>query len=368
MTAKMSRPMARLLGINRRVPDTTLRDLLIAMDPQELRKPLHATIRAAHRRKALEPFKLPFGVVSMDGKGTALPSCDDKYAQRQTKAEGSKVVGVMRTMTCTLVSAAARPCIDAVPIEASTNEMGQFAASFKSLMSAYGRLNLFRLVTYDAGACSLENANLVREYDVHYLFALTENQPTLRAEAERHLAGLGPEQAVACSEDVIGGPDTVVRRVYLTEAIAGFHGWTHLRTVVRIESETLDKTGKRTEYENRYYICSLSMVALSSKQWLYVTRAHWGVENNCHNTLDTAFQEDDHPWIESCPQGAVAVALLRRLACTLLTLFRSVTQRSEEKRATPWRDLIDAFYDALISTTEEQLDALRTRNTLATPV
>jgi hypothetical protein len=54
--------------------------------------------------------------------------------------------------------------------------------------------------------------------------------------------------------------------------------------------------------------------------------------------------------------------LLRRLAYNLLTLFRSVTQRSEDKRAEPWRDLVAAVYDALISTTHEQLRALRLRN------
>jgi hypothetical protein len=106
----------------------------------------------------------------------------------------------------------------------------------------------------------------------------------------------------------------------------------------------------------------LPETALSPKQWLHVVRAHWGVENNCHNTFDTVFEEDDHPWIESSPKGALAVALLRRLAYNLLTLFRSVTQRSEDKRAEPWRDLVAAVYDALISTTHEQLRALRLRN------
>lgn len=270
------------------------------------------------------------------------------------------LVGVMRTMTSTLVSAAARPCIDAAPIEAHTNEMGQFEASFRSLMATYGTLDLFRLVTYDAGACSLHNASVVREYDMHYLFALKDGQLTLRTEAERCLAGLVPGQAAAFSEDVTG-TGSVVRRVYLTEDMAGFHEWEHLRSVVRIESETLDKQGKRTAYENRYYLASLPIAALSPKQWLRVVRAHWGVENNCHHTFDTVFAEDDHPWIEASPRGALAVALLRRLAYNLLTLFRTVTQRSEDKRSSPWRDLIGAVYDALLSTTAEQLRALRLR-------
>ncbi len=59
-----------------------MRDLLCTLDPEELRCPLHAVVRAGHRTKALDPDDLPFGVVAMDGKGTALSSCDDHYAQR----------------------------------------------------------------------------------------------------------------------------------------------------------------------------------------------------------------------------------------------------------------------------------------------
>ena len=49
---------------------------------------------------------------------------------------------------------------------------------------------------------------------------------------------------------------------------------------------------------------------------------------------------DDHPWIEAHPRGAKAIALLRRIAYNLLTLFRSVTQRCDERRRTPWRTLM----------------------------
>ena len=44
-----------------------------------------AIIRAAHRRKALSPNALPFGVASLDGKHFSIPSSDDWYAQRHTR-------------------------------------------------------------------------------------------------------------------------------------------------------------------------------------------------------------------------------------------------------------------------------------------
>ena len=197
LTAEMSVPLRKRLGIARRVADTTMRDVLCALDPEELRGPLHFVVRAAHRRKALEPDVLPFGVVAMDGKGSALPSCDDHYAQRQSQGEGAHLVGVVRTMTCTLISSRAKPCIDAIPIPAATNEMGQFEMSLRSLVDAYLGIDLFRMVTYDAGACSEHNGSAVREHGLHYLFGLKGTQPTLLAEAQRLLSSLLPQSAAA---------------------------------------------------------------------------------------------------------------------------------------------------------------------------
>ena len=85
LSDEMGRAMRRSLGILRRIPDTTLRDLLCIMEPRALRGAMYAQIRAAHRRKALEPERLPFGILTMDGKNTALGGCDDFYAQRQSQ-------------------------------------------------------------------------------------------------------------------------------------------------------------------------------------------------------------------------------------------------------------------------------------------
>ena len=362
MSAEMGRAMRRPLGIMRRIPDTTLRDLLCTMEPRALRGAIHAQIRAAHRRKALEPDRLPFGVMVMDGKGTALGGCDDFYAQRQSQGDdGESFTSLLRTVTCTLVSAASKPCIDAIPIPASTNEMGHFATALREVVQAYGPLGMFRLVSYDAGACSLDNANVVHdELHLHYLFGLKGTQPTLLVEAKRLLERRTKDDADAVSEDVVGA-NLVTRRVYITEEMACFGDWMHLRTVVRIESETRTRGGQLVAHENRYYLSSLSRIALADAQWLRVVRLHWGVENNCHNTFDTVFREDDKPWIQDCPKGALAVLLLRRVAYNLLALFRSVTQRSEERRRLPWADLLRGVAQALVAVTEAHLAGMRPR-------
>jgi predicted transposase YbfD/YdcC len=365
LTANFSLTARRQLGIRRRVPDTTLRTLLCRLQPDCLRGVIHSLVRKAHRRKALTPQGFPFGIVAMDGKATALHGVDDyKYAPRHTFDGQDRPIGMMRTITCALVSAASKVMIDAVPI-ATPAEAEVFKAAFLSLVEAYGRSNLFRVVTYDAGAVSASNAKLVTEQGYDYVFAFKKGQKALTKESRRLLAQLPAEQALVTTEDVLGGGKRTLRRLFLTEEMRGFR-WPSLQTVVRVESESFDADGNRVAHENRYFASSLARAELSDEQWLALIRLHWNVENNCHGCLDVSFEEDDHPWIEANAQGAVVMALLRRIAFDLLALFRSVTQRSDEKRATPWRRLMQSVQLALFTLTEPQAAGLRARH--AAPV
>ena len=87
--------------------------------------------------------------------------------------------------------------------------------------------------------------------------------------------------------------------------------------------------------------------------------------HQCHNTWDTAFEEDDRPWIVCDPQGALVVALLRRLSYNMLALFRCVSQRSEERRQVPWKELMRWMYNALIGAREADVAGLRSRQGVA---
>lgn len=358
LSQEMSFGMSRMLGLNRRLPDTTMRDALVRIEPGQLRRCIHRQVKAAQRRKTLRPEGLPFGVVAIDGKSTAIEAWDNRYAQRHRDAYGKSAVGLVRTLTCSLVSSSSKVCIDAVPIPAHTNEMGHFGKAFGQLCRVYGK-GLFELASMDAGMCSLDNANLVVEKRKHYLFGLKQDQPTLLSEAERLLGH--QEEPVAQTIDVEGGYE-VRRRLYRTEEMAGYLSWKHMRTVVRVESiRTRLKTGRVEERESRYFISSLPMNRLTDKQWLRVVRQHWAVENHCHGTWDTAFEEDDRPWIKNEPQGTLVVMLLRRMAFNMLALFRSVTQRSEERRRTPWRDIMRWMHHAVIGIQGHELASLRAR-------
>jgi hypothetical protein len=351
LTAEMSPATRRALGARGRLPDTTGRDVLICLDPQELRRALRRQVRSAHRRHALEPTRLPWGVVSMDGKATAIRSWDDCYAQRQ----GSR--GIVRTITSTLVSSDARVCLDAHPIPPDTNEMGAYPAALEQLVKTYASLDLFRVVMYDAGACSEANARFTRNLGVHYVMVLNEAQPTLFAEACATVGHDSDDAAVVVDDHAQG----VRYRLWLTEELAGFLDWRHLCTVVRLRREVLDRRGNIKSAGERYFVSSLRRAALSERQWVALLKARWGVENNCHHTFDSVFAEDDRPWIQASPVGALNVILLRRIAYNLMALFRSRTLRGEFTRLTPWRTLIRWTYNALIAATDASIAGLRPR-------
>jgi hypothetical protein len=354
LTDEMSVAARRWLRLPARVPDSTLRAALCRLSLDPLRSLLHRLGHHAHRAKSLAPVGLPFGMVAVDGKSTALPCLEGLYAQRQTDG----ALTVVRTFTCTLVSSAAKPCLDVLPIPAVTNEMGHFPEVLQQLDNVYGKTNLFRLLSADSGSCSAANAALVVAAKKDYLFAVKDNQPSLFAEAKRVLGARTDPDATS---DDARGSGSWIRRVYVSEEMAQWPGWEHLGTVVRIESEVLDKTGQRLSYENRFYVSSLAREELTSAQWLLVVRRHWGVENETHHTLDTAFAEDDYPWIEADENGMLAVLILRRVAYTMGAILRGVTLRSEESRATPWKTLLRWFSNVWIGATVETLAGLRRR-------
>jgi hypothetical protein len=354
LTARLSRPIRRLLGIARRIADTTMRELLVNLEPDGLRSMLYRIVKAANRRKALQPDVFPFGIVSMDGKGTVTRFFDETYAQVEHPQDGLPF-GVVRTITSTLVSTPARPCIDAHPIPADTNEMGAFRAALLALLSAYGR-SMFQVVMYDSGANSRSNADFVAFVGLYYLFRLQNEQPTLLLEAERLLGRLDTADAAAESVDLSGGK-VVTRRIWLTDEIAAFHDWQHLEVAVRVQTVTEHKTTGHVSVQDRYYISSLPADALTADLWLEMIRRRWAVENECHNTWDRIFKEDKRPWVHD-PQGMVATMLLRRIAYTLLALFRTVTQRSDARRTTPWKTLMRDLRHALVSAEERHLEGL----------
>jgi hypothetical protein len=360
LTESLAPAMRRRLGLPRRLADTTARDALCRVPLDGLRAALRRLVRAAWRRKALTPVGLPMSVVAMDGKATALPTLNHPLVQDQHPEVGLPY-GLVRTMTCALVSAPGRPCLDAIPIPGSTNEVGHFQTAFHRLVRSYGKL--FDFITYDAGGFSRANADAVIAAEKDYLFALKDEHRTMFKLAAEHLA---VQTVVDRTEDRLDNGTTVVRSLKLLRADPSWsYGegkspeesvWPHAKAFLSVEYVKVQR-GAVVERDERMFVSSYDPTRLTPTQWLLLVRSHWGVESN-HHTLDTAFAEDDRPWIEADADGMLAVLLLRRIAHTLLALYRAVTLRSDEHRAMRWKALLQSVRDALVAATEEQLAGL----------
>lgn len=357
LTTRMSRSVRRLLGIRGRVPDTTMRELLVQLDPEELRIVVYREMHQAMQRKAIRQVEnLPIRAASMDGKGSSTwlfdePDAAVKYGQLQ---DGRSVV---RTITTCLCSAEGQPVLDAHPIPPKTNECGALNEAIDRVLAKYDAW--LDVILYDSGGTYLVNADHIIAKGKDYVLCLRNNQPELRTEAERLLGKQPVGKAVAETVDLVSG-QVVTRRIWMTNKMLGWNEWTHLRTAVRIQSHKVDKlTGVET-VEDRYYLSSLAEERLTPEQWLLLIRRRWAVENACHNTFDTILREDTRPWIMR-PRGMVVVMLLRRIAYNLLTLFRSVTLRGEN-RVRPWKTLLADIYMMLLVAEPRHHDALRRRS------
>ncbi len=215
-------------------------------------------------------------VVALDGKVTALPCLNQPFVQTQHPEVGSPY-GLVRTMTAALVSARGRPCIDAIPIPAETNEVGHFQAAFKSLVETYA--SVFDVVSYDAGGFSRANADAVVAAGKDYLFALKDEHRTMCRLADELLAS---EPVVDRTEDVLDAATTVVRSMRLLRADPSWsYGdgkrpheslWPHANTFLSVEYVKVQQ-GAIVERYDRMFVSSLDPKRLTNAQWMQLVRS-----------------------------------------------------------------------------------------------
>ena len=356
LTERMSPTLRPKLKIWGRIPDTTLRDLVILFLPLlgTLREILFRQNRTAHRNKQLEPVDLPCGIVAIDGKHVTTKKPDNIYAQHLRDD-----VYVVRTLTASLVSAPAATCLDALPIPKEKSESSAFPESIAALEKAYGRTNMFEIVSCDAGIGDKPNADLLHyDFGYDYIFAIKEDQPTLHAEVQRLLAGKPKEVAEAVTVDRLDNQTVVVRRLWRTSEMAGYHQWEHLQMGLRVQAVKIRDDGTVLSDESRFFVTSVKPDRLSSDEWLRVIRWHWRVENDCHKVWDVSFKEDDHPWFRDAG-GMLVIQILRRVAYNILVLYRNVSRRGEHKACIPWRDLFEWMRLALTAATNVDVEGLR---------
>jgi predicted transposase YbfD/YdcC len=340
----------RLLDIARRVPDSTLARLLgLLRDEEGLRQAHIRLLRDAERRKALEPTRLCISMVAIDGKTIWSGEHPIKDPACQKSTQDGRTFYRLHALHAALVSAQSQPCLDQMLVRGKTNEMASYIPFLKRLKKTYGRSHLrLELISTDAGMTSAKNAKFAAREDFAYLMGVKANQPTLLAEAQR-LCGQGEHKQVnyvceATTHDHYRGKH-IRRDLYRSRDIEGWPQWESARQFWRVKQTTTDKDGKVT-VENRYFITNLVWGRLTAHQVLAVVRAHWGVENGCHWTVDVVMKEDDCCW---CTTGKALRMLswIRLMAYNVVRLLKDRHLRSDACRSMDWDDMRRLLHKAL---------------------
>jgi predicted transposase YbfD/YdcC len=173
------------------------------------------------------------------------------------------------------------------------------------------------IVTIDAAGCQLENARVIREQKGHYLLAVKDNQPTLRAAVEvaferacdadfNGVRSDGHESA----DDAHGRhEERYVTVIYDPPGLPP--EWPGVAAVIQVNRER-EVDGRRAT-TTHYYLTSYAGKAVEFARWI---RGHWDIENGLHWVLDVVFRED-RSRIREANAGA-NLAMIRRVAVTLL--------------------------------------------------
>ncbi|MEM1256638.1 MAG: ISAs1 family transposase [Cyanobacteria bacterium P01_H01_bin.21] len=194
------------------------------------------------------------------------------------------------------------------------------------------------IVTIDAMGTQTEIAKQIIDQGADYVLSLKGNQGTLHDDVEQLFDW-------ACKTDFKdidheayqtidkGHGRIEVRRYWLldnVEYLENAERWDGLNRVGMIESERrID--GHPPTTERRYYLTSLDG---GIERFAYASRAHWGVENKLHWSLDVIFHEDDSRIRKGhAPEN---MTVIRKIALNLLAKESSKGSKKAKRLKAGW--------------------------------
>jgi len=152
------------------------------------------------------------------------------------------------------------------------------------------------IITIDAMGCQTEIAAQIVDGQADYVLALKGNQETLHdavieyvnEQMDSNFSNCGARRHI--TKERGHGREEI--RYYIQmpvpEKLAGAGRWKGLLTI-GVAMLTCVRNGKET-MDVRYFISSLPM---GVKRFAHAVRAHWGIENTCHWSLDITYREDE---------------------------------------------------------------------------
>jgi len=197
------------------------------------------------------------------------------------------------------------------------------------------------LVTMDAMGTQKENVRLIREKKADYLLDVKENQKSLyraivAAVHANQAKGLKARNDQQEEIDEKGHGFIVLRECYSVEEkyMLGEEQrhWIDLKTFGLIKITRTRKTTGERSTSLHYFITSLGKDA---KALLKHKRAHWGIENGLHRTLDVEFKEDSS---RKKMTAAVNYSLITKMVMAILKNNTKKLPLNRKRMAAGWDD------------------------------
>ncbi|MEJ1970213.1 MAG: ISAs1 family transposase [Rhizomicrobium sp.] len=262
--------------------------------------PSHDTFSAVFRMidpKAFEAlfrqFMVEFSATAKLGKPKGVVAVDGKALRRAYAAGHSHMPKAMVSLW------AAQTRMTLASTLASGGDEAGAALELIKLVALKGCI-----VTADALHCHREMAKQVVAQKGDYMLAVKGNQPALLADAKALIEEAQTNQGAQTVDARHGRKETRHASVADARHMALKHDFPGLKAVARITS----RRGTDEPVE-RYFLMSRPC---APDQVLGIVRAHWGIENGLHWTLDVVLDEDlARNRKDNAPEN---LAVLRRLA------------------------------------------------------
>jgi hypothetical protein len=324
-----------------RVPDTTLHDMLVQIDPEGLKSELAKGVKQALREHELPKEDFPVRITAIDGKynfNTSKPV--NKFSEPIAGGGNGEQYRHM-ALRAMYVSSETKLYLGQHEIESKGSETGELIEFIDQLQLNYGRTELLEVISVDAGMVSKKNAQELIDRGLNYILAIKGCQPTLFATAQNLFDGVMPS---CVTEEVYNG--NLVRRKLTRSRSPIIESWGHIQEFWKIETDIIAPHGTILSCDVRFYITSLDPSKLTDKHILAAIRMHWGIENNAHWCFDALWHEDTAPWTS---RAMVFVAHLRMIAYNIIQRLKTRRLKAQQNRDLAWKDLFRFFEHALCS-------------------
>lgn len=195
------------------------------------------------------------------------------------------------------------------------------------------------VVTIDAIGCQRAIAQKIVDKKADYILALKGNQGSLREDVElfasEQKAKDFKDAVVSRHETVDGDHGRIETRAVTVIHDIGWlqehHRWPGLNSLVMVESTR--QIGDKIERETRFYITSLTLLAIHIGAFV---RGHWAVENSLHWVMDMVFRDDEcRLRTDNAPANFTT---LKHIALNLIRRARSKDSVRLRRKVAAWDD------------------------------